>query len=184
MRKQEFLTNLEERLSGLPSKEVKERLSFYSEMIDDRVDEGVSEEEAVSALGSLDGITSQIIAEMPLNKMVKHKMDPLRRIKAWEIILLALGSPIWRSLLIALFSLVLAFYVTLWSLGISLWAVFASLVACAFGGVVGAPCLCALGILPLEKCCSLVVWFAWAYPFSLSFCVRLERKGVYGLAKS
>ena len=184
MRKQEFLTNLEERLSGLPSKDVKERLSFYSEMIDDRVDEGVAEEEAVSARGALDGITSQIIAEMPLYKMVKHKMDPQRRLKAWEIILLALGSPIWLSLLIALFSVVLAIYVTLWSLVISLWAVFASLVACAFGGVVGGAVLVCFGHTPLGEvllacglvCLGVSIFFFFLCKIGTKGCVWLSKK--------
>ena len=56
MNKQEFLDRLRKGLSGLPQAEREERLLFYSEMIDDRMEEGLTEEEAVAALGSLEEI--------------------------------------------------------------------------------------------------------------------------------
>ena len=40
MNKTEFLNELEARLKGLPKEDVEERLEFYSEAIDDRVEEG------------------------------------------------------------------------------------------------------------------------------------------------
>ena len=47
MSKQEFLAQLRKGLSGLPKEDLEERLTFYSEMIDDRIDDGMAEEEAV-----------------------------------------------------------------------------------------------------------------------------------------
>ena len=44
MNKQEFLSRLEQALSGLPAEELQERLAFYRESIEDRVEEGLSEE--------------------------------------------------------------------------------------------------------------------------------------------
>ena len=46
MRKAEFLRELEKRLQGLPKDEIDSRLAFYSEMIDDRIEDGKTEEEA------------------------------------------------------------------------------------------------------------------------------------------
>ena len=46
MNKQEFLNQLRSGLNGLPHEEIEERVMFYSEMIDDRVEEGLSEEDA------------------------------------------------------------------------------------------------------------------------------------------
>lgn len=135
MRKQEFLSALKMKLSGLPKQDIEERLNFYSEMIDDRMEDGRTEEEAVSEIGSVNEIAAQIIAEIPPYKLAKEKTKQKRRLKAWEIVLLALGSPIWLSLLIASFAVILSLYIVLWSLIISIWAVFVSLVACAFGGV-------------------------------------------------
>lgn len=59
-----------------------------------------------------------------------------KRFETWEIVLLALGSPIWLSILIAILSIIFSLYVSVWSVIISLWAVFGSLIACAFCGVV------------------------------------------------
>ena len=73
MKKEEFLRALEKSLSGLPREDIEERLQFYSESIDDRVDEGKTEEEAINDIGSVDEITNQIIKETPLKKIVKEK---------------------------------------------------------------------------------------------------------------
>lgn len=137
MRKHEFLIKLHNELSGLPQNEVEERLDFYSEMIDDRMDEGLSEKEAVAQIGSVDEIASQILAEMPFSRLIKEKIKPTRRFKAWEIVLLAVGSPIWLSLLIAAFAVLISLYAVLWSVVISLWSVFVSVAACALWGVLG-----------------------------------------------
>ena len=136
MNKQAFLAELRKGLSGLPQDDIEERLSFYSEMIDDRMEEGLSEEEAVSAVGTVDEIVTQVVAETPLVKIAKERIKSKRRLIAGEIVLLALGSPIWLSLAIAAFAVILSLYVVLWSVIISLWAVFASLAACSIGGVV------------------------------------------------
>ena len=136
MSKQEFLVQLRKGLSGLPQEDIEERLMFYSEMIDDRMEEGFTEEDAVSRIGSVDTIISQIKADIPLTKLVREKIIPKKHLKAWEIVLVVLGSPIWLSLLIAAFAIVLSLYASLWSVVISLWTVFVSLIGCAFGGVV------------------------------------------------
>ena len=48
MGKDAFLAQLRKGLAGLPQKDIEERLTFYSEMIDDRMEEGLSEEEVIS----------------------------------------------------------------------------------------------------------------------------------------
>ncbi len=137
MTKFEFLSALRDRLSGLPQEDVEERLNFYSEMIEDRIEDGLSEKEAVFEVGSVNEIADQIIADIPFVKIAKEKIKPKRRLKVWEIVFLVLGSPIWLSLVIAVFSVILSLYISLWAVIISLWAVFASLVGCAFGGIAG-----------------------------------------------
>ena len=136
MTKLRFLMMLNDKLSGMPQDEIEERLNFYSEMIDDRIEEGFSEEDAVAQMGAVDEVVAQIIADIPFMKLAKEKIKPKRQLKAWEIVLLTLGSPIWLSLLIALFAVVFAVYVSLWSVIISLWATQISLVACSFGSIV------------------------------------------------
>lgn len=142
MTKLNFLFELHERLSNLPQNEVEERLTFYIEMIEDRMEEGLSEEDAVAAVGSIDEIAAQIISEI---SAAKEEVKPKRKQrKAWEIVLLVLGSPLWIALLIAAFAVVLSLYISLWSVIISLWAVYAAFAGCAFGGVAGGICF-ALG---------------------------------------
>ncbi len=87
MSKQEFLERLQNGLHGLPKEDIDERLMFYSEMIDDRAEEGLSEEQAVSAVGDVEEIVRQVIADTPLAKIAKERIKPKRRLKAWEITL-------------------------------------------------------------------------------------------------
>ena len=78
-------------------------------------------------------------------KIAKERIKPKRRMKAWEIVLLVLGSPIWLSLAVAAFAIVLSLYVVLWSVIISLWSVFGALAGCAFCGVVAGVGFAVLG---------------------------------------
>ena len=149
MTKLKFLFSLRERLSGLPPKDMEERLNFYSEMIEDRMEEGLSEEQAVSAIGSVDEIAEQIISDIPLIKLAKERITPKRRLTAGEIVLLVLGSPVWLSLLIAALAVLVSLYASLWAVIVSLWAAFVSLVACAFGGVAASMILAATGNGPI-----------------------------------
>ena len=135
MNKQEFMARLKARLSGLPRQEVEERLDFYTEMIDDRMEEGMAEEAAVSEIGSVEEIAAQVIADIPFAKIAKERIKPKKRLGVWEIVLLVLGSPVWLSLLVAACAVLLSLYVSVWSVIVSVWAVFASLVACVPGGV-------------------------------------------------
>ena len=135
MDKQAFLTALRSGLSGLPQDEIEERLTFYGEMIDDRMEEGLCEEEAVAAIGEVIEIVRQAVADTPLAKIAKERIRPKRRLKTWEIVLLALGSPIWLSLAIAAAAVLFAVIVSLWSVILSLWAVFASLAVSAVAAV-------------------------------------------------
>ncbi len=134
MTKLQFILALHEKLSGLPKNEVEERLNFYSEMIEDRMEEGLSEEEAVAAVGSIEEIAEQITCDIPLSKIAKEKIKPNRSLTAWEIVLL--GSPVWVSLLIIGFALIISVYASVWTVIVSLWAVFGSIVASAFGVIV------------------------------------------------
>ena len=136
MSKQEFLQQLRNGLNGLPKEEIEERITFYSEMIDDRMEDGLSEEDAVAQIGPVDEIVSQIVGDIPLTKYIKEKITPKRKLSTWEIVLLVLGSPIWLSLLVALASAVFLVYMALWAVVISLWAVFGAFVACGFSGVI------------------------------------------------
>lgn len=135
MNKQEFLAALRKRLSDLPQQELEERLSFLEEGIADRMEDGLSEEEAVASMGSIDEIVTQIVADVPLTKLVKEKAKKHRRLRTWEIVLLAVGSPVWAPLLIAAIAVIFSLYAVLWAVVASLWALPASFAAVGIAGI-------------------------------------------------
>jgi len=138
MNKQEFLSQLRRGLSGLPQKDMEERVTFYSEMIDDRIEEGLSEFQAVKEIGPIDAVITQILSDTPLTKLVKEKNKPNTMLRTWEIVLLVLGAPIWLSLLIAALAIIFAIYIVIWSVVIALWSIETTIVGCSIGGVISA----------------------------------------------
>lgn len=142
MLKKEFLEKLEKNLSGLPREDIASRIDFYSEMIDDKIEDGLTEEDAVKEIGNAEDVARQVLEETPITKIVKERIKPKRKMNAFEIILLILGSPVWLSLLIAFFCILLAVYIVLWSI---LLAILTVNLAIAVGGIGGI----ALGVLYL-----------------------------------
>ena len=137
MKKSEFVSILRQRLSGLSQEDVTLFCDYYAEMIDDRVEEGMDEEDAVAALGSMDAIVAQILSEMPLPKLVKSRIKPRRTLRAWEIVLLALGSVVWIPLLAAALICLLALYIVIWAVAVVFYAADLTLAAGAITGVFG-----------------------------------------------
>ena len=136
MRKQEFLDALESRLSGLSERAIRERLEFYNEMINDRVEDGFSEEDAVARLGTVDEIADEIISDYPLAKLAREKLQRKNKPAAWKAWTLWLTSVVWIPLLIALFAVIISLYAAVWSVIATFWASFAAFVVAAPGGVV------------------------------------------------
>ncbi len=131
MNKQEFLSELSSRLEGLPEEDIRKSIEYYGEMIDDRTEDGLSEEEAVAALGSVEEITAQILMDTPMPKLVKAKLRPKKSLGAWEIVLLVLGFPLWFSLLAAAFAVLLSVYIVIWVVALVLYVVVLSFAVCA-----------------------------------------------------
>ena len=138
MNKQQFLAALQEQLNGLPQGDIEKSLDYYKEMLEDRIEEGMAEEDAVNAMGPLEEIVSQILMETSLPKLVKAKAKSQRALRIWEIILLILGSPVWVPLLLAVILIVLSLYLVLWSIIVSLYAIDFSFAAAGIGGILGA----------------------------------------------
>lgn len=132
MTKSEFLLTLRNNLFGLPEEDIEKSIEYYSEIIDDRIEDGLSESEAVEAVGSVKEIASQILADVPLSKLVKTKVKPKRTLKVWEIVLLILGSPVWLSLLLAAVAVVLSIYIAFWAVIV---AFYATVLSFALGGI-------------------------------------------------
>ncbi len=122
MNTQEFIEKLEASLHSIPKQEAKERISFYLEMIDDRIEEGLSEEEAIAKIGSIEDIAKQITSEYSAKEA---DLDTVKRRKlsASEAVLLAIGSPVWLPIMLAALIVVASLYLVLWSLIGVIWAV-------------------------------------------------------------
>ena len=176
MTKQEFINELEEKLKGLPKKESADRVTFYSEMIDDKIEDGLTEQEAVTEIGEIDDIVKQLINEIPLGKIAKESLTKKRSLHTWEIILLILGFPVWLPLLISAVAVVLSLYVSIWAVVISLWAVFASLASCGLAGIFAGIVITFLsGLTPGVFLLSLSLFSLGASIFSFFGCKEATR---------
>ena len=132
MDKSEFLLALGKSLSNLNDEEIRERVNFYAEMIDDLMEEGISETEAVARV-KLDTDSSFKKRESYLvGGEACEEKKPKRRFSGWRRALIFLGAPIWISLGISAFAVIFSFFAGLWCIVGSFWAVFASL---GIGGV-------------------------------------------------
>lgn len=135
MNKTEFTEALRRALGKLPSYEVEQSIAFYAEMIDDRMEDGMTEAEAVAALGPVETIAAQIIAETPpIPKAIAKANTGSRTL---NIVLLAVFSPLWVPIVLALAMAVFAVYLSIWMVVVALWTVVVMLLLCAPIGIWG-----------------------------------------------
>ena len=134
MDKLDFLLALDKRLDVLSETDRRASLDYYSEILDDLVEGGMTETDAVASLGSVDAIAQEILMDIPLPKLVKAKMKGKKPLSGLELTLLIVGFPIWFPLLVAGFAVIFAVCVSLWAVVISLYAADLSL---ALGGLSG-----------------------------------------------
>ena len=124
MNRAKFLRSLERALRAYPRDSVQKTLDYYDEMISDRMEDGLSEEQAVNALGSIEDIVHSLPqAETPV--------PAGRRRKGWSTALIVLGFPLWLPLLIAFFALLLSGLIVLLAAIVCLFALELALAAAA-----------------------------------------------------
>ena len=141
MTKNEFLQSLELRLEDFPTEEIKKYVEYYGEMIDDRIEEGMTEEKAVADVGSVEDAVEQILSQMPLARLVKEKIKSGNKLKGWQLALIIAGSPLWLAFAIAAFAIFISVYAVLWSLIVTVWSVEVALGASALGLTFGSAIL-------------------------------------------
>ena len=128
MLKQEYLKQLKKSLSPLPRAEINERVNFYSEMIDDLIEEGLSENEATAKIGSIADISRQILTDFD----PKSANESAKKLSGFDIAIMIIGAPVWLPLLVAAAAIILSFYIIIWSLILTVWAVEAPFYIFAF----------------------------------------------------
>lgn len=143
MTKHEFEKALREKLGnrGLSESEITKSVDFYLEMIDDRIEDGMPEEEAVAAMDNIDDIVQQILYDAPLGTLVKSKIKTSKQKHSGEnsvltVLLLVLGFPLWFPLLITVFVLFVSFYIVICAL---IFSVFAVVFALGISGIAMIP---------------------------------------------
>lgn len=140
MNKQEFLDLLAEKLSPLGPVESYKSVLYYSEMIADRMEDGMSEQEAVAAMGNIEKIVEEIMMSASFPVLMKAQMEQKKpEWNGWKIALIILLSPVWIPLALAAFCVVMALLIALFSLVVSLIAIVFSLVVSGLALVVVAP---------------------------------------------
>ena len=126
--KKEFLSRLKKKLKGLSMLETRERIGFYGEIIDDKIEEGLTEEEAVAEVGSIDDIAEEIFSEVVVDKAEPERLSP------WKIALLIIGAVVvWLPIYVSLVATLFAVCISLWASFVAASAV--GIVAVALGCV-------------------------------------------------
>ena len=128
MNKTQFCALLGNKLKPyLSPKEMYKTINFFEEMIDDRIDEGLSEEEAVSQLGDINIIVDQILDE--------HNIGKKQTKLVWRfiprelcLIITVLLFPAW----ITIFSLVVSLFIVILSI---IFSIVLSIIAIFIGGI-------------------------------------------------
>lgn len=80
MNKEVFLHQLRVRLTQLPPQEAQKQLDYYAELIDDMMEDGVSEEAAVASFGDVNLLAQQILQDASLSHLVRAKATPKKRL--------------------------------------------------------------------------------------------------------
>ena len=139
MSRDAFIGELRHRMAGLPQQTVERTVEYYSELIADSVEDGMSEEEAVARLGFLEEIVANVVKDTPLSQIVQTRVQEKKAkgVSGWVIALLILGAPVWLPLLIAALVVLFALFIALWAVVIALWAVVAAVILAALAAMVG-----------------------------------------------
>jgi len=132
MNKTQFCALLENKLKPyLSPKEMYKTLSFFEEMIDDRIDEGLSEEEAVSQLGDIDIIVDQILDEHNIGKKqtkLVWRFVPRKIPTELGFIITVLLLPVW----ITIFALGASLFIVILSI---IFSIVLTIIAIFIGGI-------------------------------------------------
>ena len=144
MTKSEYLEELRSRLTAASVTNIDSRIDYYSEMIDDRIEDGMTEEDAIASMESIDSIVEAFQLEKPVATLVKEKVRKSTEIASQNghlaiwIVLAILGSPLWIPLLIIAFSIVMVIAVVLFVLILTVFIILLS-IGCAAVACIIAP---------------------------------------------
>lgn len=132
MNKEEFLTTLRSELEKKSVSNIDNMIEYYDEMICDRIEDGMSEEDAINSMDSISTIVNEAVLDKTIPTLMKEKVSKSRKeAKAnghsvlW-IVLAILGFPIWLPLLLTFGIVIFVLFVLLWVLVLTCFIVLIS----------------------------------------------------------
>ncbi len=128
MTKEAFLRELTGRLHQLPPEEVQRQRDYYEELLQDMMEDGMDEAEAVSKLGDPAQIAQDILQDMSLHTLVKTRIRPKHGWTTAAVAAAIVGAPLWFPLGLALLATGFAVVISIWAVIFSIFAVVLSLI--------------------------------------------------------
>ncbi len=134
-----FASLLRGELRGLNGGEIEKSVQFYDELICDHMDDGMTEEEAVLAVGTPAEIAGEILMDQPVSALVRRRVKRRARFRGLAAVLIVLGSPVWLPLSIAAVILIVVFvllaYLFVFLVALVLWVAVLSVAVSALAAV-------------------------------------------------
>mgnify|MGYP000931831918 FL=1 len=137
MKKSEFLERLRREIRNLPYDEVEKTITYYEEIISDRMEDGASEEEAVASLGTPEAIARDLQANQPFSTIIKRKVEDYKERRSSEntalvIVLLIVLFPFWFPVLMSGLGVLVGLFATIGGIIVAFWA---ASIAIGIGGI-------------------------------------------------
>lgn len=140
MVRKKFDKKLRKSLKGLSRQERQEVIDYYNEMIDDSIESGKTEEQAIEELGSPEDLSKKILSEnYPVEPISADKGGGKKKksgLKPLWILLIIIGSPLWLGLAIGAAGLIVGLLAGVLGLVVGLFAACAGLVVGGVGATV------------------------------------------------
>jgi len=137
MNKKEFIERLRREIRNLPYDEVEKTITYYEEIISDRMEDGASEEEAVASLGTPEAIARDLQANQPFSTIIKRKVEDYKEKRSSEntalvIVLLIVLFPFWFPVLMSGLGVLVGLFATIGGIIVAFWA---ASIAIGIGGI-------------------------------------------------
>ena len=119
----------------MPASEVADALEYYAEAIDDRVEQGLSEQQALEEIGGPAQACDAVAETVPVAKRAVAAATATRERKALIGVLLLVSAVFWVPLAFGLLGPAAGVYATIWAAVLVVWTGIGSLLACGLGAV-------------------------------------------------
>ena len=129
MSKEAYLDLLNQKLLDNEIPGADQMVDFYAEMIEDRMEDGMTEEEAVATMEDVDSIVEHAKADRPITELVtarvkeSHENAVKKGHGTLWMVLAIIGFPVWFPLMVAFFAVLLSVYIVLWAVVGTLYVV-------------------------------------------------------------